>query len=75
MIGAGAVGGFVGGVLKIVTQLDPDGAIRQLMPAASIEVGELDATITPRVAAMPTPSPSPNSPFRCPTTSWPRCGC
>lgn len=45
-------GTLLGGVLKIVTQLDPDGAIRQLLPGTSIEVGELDATTSDRVVAI-----------------------
>jgi 2-dehydropantoate 2-reductase len=40
----------LGGVLKVVTQLDADGAIRQFLPGASIEFGELDGTTTPRIA-------------------------
>lgn len=42
----------LGGVLKVVTQLDPDGAIRQLLPGASIELGELAGTATKRVEAI-----------------------
>ena len=42
----------LGGVLKVVTQLEPNGDIRQLAPGGSIEVGELDGTSSKRVAAI-----------------------
>ena len=38
----------LGGVLRIVTQLDADGAIRELAPGGSIQIGELDATASER---------------------------
>ncbi len=39
----------LGGVLKVITQLDSDGAIRLFVPGGSIEVGELGGTTTKRV--------------------------
>ena len=39
----------LGGVLKVITQLDPDGTIRQFAPGASIEVGELGGVTSKRV--------------------------
>ena len=42
----------LGGVLKIVTQLEPNGDIRQFVPGGSIEVGELDSGGSGRVAAI-----------------------
>jgi 2-dehydropantoate 2-reductase len=45
-------GAVLGGVLKVVTQLDPDGTIRQFAPGGSIEIGELDGTVSDRVAVV-----------------------
>jgi 2-dehydropantoate 2-reductase len=42
----------LGGVLKVVTQLEPNGDIRQIAPGGSIEVGELDGASSKRVAAI-----------------------
>ncbi|MFD3519128.1 ketopantoate reductase family protein [Streptomyces sp. NPDC058653] len=42
--------GVLGGVLKVVTQLDPNGDIRQFAPGAQIQVGELDGTDSSRVS-------------------------
>jgi 2-dehydropantoate 2-reductase len=42
----------LGGVLKVATQLDPDGSIRQFQPGVSVEIGELDGTASKRVAAI-----------------------
>jgi 2-dehydropantoate 2-reductase len=42
----------LGGVLKIVTQLEPNGDIREFAPGGSIEVGELDGSDSARVAAI-----------------------
>jgi 2-dehydropantoate 2-reductase len=39
----------LGGVLRIATQLDDDGAIRVLAPAFEVEVGELDGAASDRV--------------------------
>jgi 2-dehydropantoate 2-reductase len=43
---------LLGGTLKVVTQLDPDGAIRQFLPGANIEIGELGGATTTRLAAV-----------------------
>jgi 2-dehydropantoate 2-reductase len=40
---------LVGGVLRVVTQLDDDGTIRQLAPAFEVELGELDGSLGDRV--------------------------
>jgi 2-dehydropantoate 2-reductase len=42
----------LGGVLKIVTQLDPDGDIRQFVPGGGIEVGRLDGAADAGIAAI-----------------------
>ncbi|MGW3129955.1 ketopantoate reductase family protein [Streptomyces sp. NPDC001076] len=42
----------LGGVVKIVTQLDANGDIRQLLPGGQIQVGELDGVASDRVAAV-----------------------
>jgi 2-dehydropantoate 2-reductase len=42
----------LGGVCLVATQVDTDGAIRQLTPAASITVGELSGPVTHRVEAI-----------------------
>jgi 2-dehydropantoate 2-reductase len=42
----------LGGLLRVITQLDPDGAIRAFAPGASIEIGELDGTASKRVEAI-----------------------
>jgi 2-dehydropantoate 2-reductase len=39
----------LGGALRIVTQLDPNGDIRQYMPGGQVEIGELDGGRTSRV--------------------------
>jgi 2-dehydropantoate 2-reductase len=39
----------LGGALRVVTQLDPNGDIRQYMPGGQIEIGELDGGETRRV--------------------------
>ncbi|MER6342309.1 MULTISPECIES: ketopantoate reductase family protein [Streptomyces] len=43
---------LLGGVCLVATQLDTDGAIRQLTPAASITLGELSGPVTSRVEAI-----------------------
>jgi 2-dehydropantoate 2-reductase len=40
----------LGGTLKVVTQLESDGAIRQFAPGGVIEVGEFDGAMSPRLA-------------------------
>ncbi|SDN44160.1 ketopantoate reductase family protein [Actinacidiphila guanduensis] len=40
-------GAVLGGTLRVVTQLDPDGAIRQFTPGGQIEVGEVGKTPGP----------------------------
>ncbi|MEU4197974.1 2-dehydropantoate 2-reductase [Kribbella sp. NPDC026611] len=45
-------GRVLGGVGLVATELEPDGLIRQLGPAATVTFGELDGTITPRVSAI-----------------------
>lgn len=42
----------LGGVLKVVTQLDPNGDIRQFVPGGQIEVGELSGGDCARVQAV-----------------------
>lgn len=42
----------LGGVLKIVTQLDANGDVREIVPGGSIEVGELGGGASDRVAAV-----------------------
>ncbi|WP_327287487.1 ketopantoate reductase family protein [Streptomyces sp. NBC_01198] len=42
----------LGGVLKVVTQLEPDGSIRQFAPGGRIQIGELDGTASDRVHAV-----------------------
>lgn len=51
---SGALGrhAVLGGVLRVVTQLAPDGTIRQLAPGGSIELGELDGAASKRVTAV-----------------------
>lgn len=43
---------LLGGVCLVATQLDTDGAIRQLTPAGSITIGELTGPVTDRVEAI-----------------------
>ncbi|MFI0538621.1 2-dehydropantoate 2-reductase [Streptomyces sp. RP5T] len=43
---------LLGGVCLVATQVDSDGAIRQLTPAATITVGELSGRVTERVEAI-----------------------
>ncbi|GGJ92238.1 putative oxidoreductase YkpB [Streptomyces camponoticapitis] len=45
---------ILGGVLKVVTQLDPNGDIRQFAPGGQIQVGELDGAPSGRVTAVTT---------------------
>lgn len=45
-------GAVLGGVLKVVTQLDPNGDIRQFAPGGQIQLGELDGTVSERVTAV-----------------------
>ncbi|MFD3482272.1 ketopantoate reductase family protein [Streptomyces sp. NPDC058665] len=45
-------GAVLGGVLKVVTQLDPNGDIRQFAPGGRIQVGELDGSASDRVTAV-----------------------
>jgi 2-dehydropantoate 2-reductase len=42
----------LGGVVKIVTHLEPNGDIRQLLPGGRIDIGELDGAVTERVTAV-----------------------
>ncbi|MET9552278.1 2-dehydropantoate 2-reductase [Streptomyces sp. NPDC006645] len=45
-------GAVLGGVLKVVTQLGPDGEIRQFAPGGQVQIGELDGHVSERVAAV-----------------------
>lgn len=47
-------GRLLGGVCLVATQLDADGAIRQLTPAGRLTVGELSGPVTDRVEAIAT---------------------
>lgn len=45
-------GAVLGGVLKVVVQLDPNGDVRQFAPGGQIQIGELDGSGSDRVTAV-----------------------